>query len=112
MLGRLIVGAIVWLAAAALLAVGLEQSARPRADRPRWMVTHRTAYHDVLLIEATARRDVPALDVAAGIIDAIRPNRYTEILVYVHHRTGWGRTSLRRVQWTRAGGYQELLIRE
>ena len=130
MAGWLIVGACVWLAALMLFAAGVQWSVLPPAllpdgaatsslvrrlndarppDAPiTWAVVSATSAQRALVVDVDAVHVDQALAIAAAIVGPLR-EQYVEILVYLR-RAGTAST-LRRVQWTPAGGYVELVYR-
>ena len=111
MLGRLFVGALVWLAAVALLIVGLEDSARARRLGPAYVITHTASYQRVAVVTAKIRRGADRMAVARAIVTPLRARHTDEVLIYLHEPARPGTTVLRRIQWSPGGGYSELLIK-
>jgi len=109
MLGRLFVGALVWLAAVALVIVGLQDSARARRLGPAYVITRTASYQRVTVVNAKIRRGANRQAVAAAIVTPLR-DTHDEVLIYLQEPAQPGKTTLRRVQWSRDGGYSELLI--
>ena len=109
MLGRLFVGALVWLAAVALLIVGLQDCARARRSGPAYVITRTASYQRVTVVNAKIRRGADRQAVAAAIVKPLRDTQ-DEILIYLEEPARPGRTTLRRVQWSRDGGYSQLWI--
>ena len=110
MLGRLLVGAFVWLAAVALLIVGLADAARARRVGPAYLITHTASYQRVTVVNARIRRGADRLAIAAAIVEPLRARHTDEVLIYLTEPAQPGRTLLRRIQWSRGGGYSELRI--
>ena len=77
------------------------------APPPPWKVTHRVSAHRALVVEVEARRPEDAMAIARAISEPER-ERFDEILVFVN-RPG-RRDMLRRVQWTKRQGYQEIVF--
>jgi hypothetical protein len=109
MLGRLFVGALVWLAAVALVIVGLQDSARARRLGPAYVITRTASYQRVTVVNAKIRRGANRQAVAAAIVKPLR-DTHDEVLIYLEQPAQPGKTTLRRVQWSRDGGFSELLI--
>jgi hypothetical protein len=109
MLGRLFVGALIWLAAVALLIVGLEDSARARRLGPAYVITRTASYQRVTVVNAKIRRGASPRTVAEAIVKPLR-DTHDEVLIYLQEPAQPGKTTFRRVQWSRAAGYSELLI--
>jgi hypothetical protein len=129
--GRLLVGAIAWLAAIVLFAAALQWPARTRphpyrspgsalarllnqamgdgARHPSWAVTNATGAHHALIIEVETDDATRALSIAPDVIAPVRAT-YEEILIYVRQQGAADALTARRVQWTRSGGYSELVI--
>ena len=105
MLGRLFVGALVWLAAVALLIVGLQDSARARRLGPAYVITHTASYQRVTVVDAKIRRGADRQAVAEAIVSPLRSRHADEVLIYLREPAQAGKTVLRRIQWSRGGGY-------
>lgn len=128
-------GVLAWLGVLALFAVAIRWGERPRPvasiERPsdlvrelngssftpddgisEWVVTGATSAHKALVIEVAAERVEDAVAIARQIVTPVLDREYEEILVYVWE-AGAGRDGAdRRVQWTPAGGYHELILGE
>ena len=104
MLGRLLVGALVWLAAVALLIVGLQDSARARRLGPAYVITHTASYQRVTVVTAKIRRGADRAAVAEAIVTPLREKQFDEVLIYLHEPAQPGTAILRRIQWSPAGG--------
>jgi hypothetical protein len=70
-----------------------------------WKVTRRYSLNRVLIIEGECRERARAREIAESIVD-VSSEAYDEVLIYV--RPPGERLHARRVQWTKAGGYQLL----
>jgi hypothetical protein len=128
-----LVGGVAWLVAIALVAVAVQWSERPRlvprlatvptllkelnAARPSapkegqsWIVTQATSAHHVLVVSVAADRVGDARTIATAIVEPVLSRGYDEILVYVWRAHGQEPYADRRIQWTRKGGYKELVI--
>jgi hypothetical protein len=99
--------------AASLPAVRLEEVPKSRHDPnpwAHWSVTEQLSAHHVLIVHVETRHLDEARAIARTIVDPILPKEnYAEILIYFHRP---GRPDLlapRRVQWTPARGYVELV---
>jgi len=126
-------GGVAWLVAIGIIAVAVRSSGWPRlvpplptvptlikemnAARPTapvdgesWMVTHATSAHHVLVVSVTADRVSNARAIAETLVEPVLKRGYDEILVYVWRAHGQTPYADRRIQWTRDGGYKELVI--
>jgi hypothetical protein len=84
-----------------------EAGARIGTPKAKWAVgTRMSALHE-MTVEVTADRLDDALPIAWQIVDPAIAEGYDEVLVYVRQPDDPAHT-VRRVQWTRAGGYAEL----
>jgi hypothetical protein len=136
-MGRAIalLGVLAWLGVLALLAVAVRWGERPREvatiERPtdlvrelnggrfvpdngisEWIVTGATSAHRALVVDVAAERVEDSMTIARQVVTPVLDRGYDEILVYVW-KAGAGREGAdRRVQWTPAGGYRELVIAE
>jgi hypothetical protein len=110
MLGRLLVGALIWLAAVTLFIVGLQNSTRARRLGPAYVVTHTASYQRVTVVSAKIRRGADRLAVATAIVSPLRAGQVDEVLMYLLEPAQPGKTVLHRVQWSPRTGYSELLI--
>jgi len=130
MTGRLLLGGVVWLAAMALFAAALQQSAHGHhlaayaptsalarllniendgRRSPAWAVVNATGAHHALIVEVEADDAGAALDIAPQIVAHVG-DVYQEVLIYVRQQGAVDRYAARRVQWTPSGGYRELVI--
>ena len=131
MKSRLLVGAIVWLAALLVLAAGLQSPVRarrlhraPTSDlartldaaaglgsprRPWWGVVNAKSALHLLVVDVDTDDASEARAIAARIVTPIR-GRYDEILIYVRQTGAADALAARRVQWTPRGGFAELII--
>lgn len=83
----------------------------PRAgDRyPGWTVTGAYSAHYAMVVEVETDRPATALQIAAQVVEPIK-DRYQEVLLYVRTpETPADSLPARRVQWTRGGGYVEMI---
>ena len=86
----------------------------PRAgDRyPGWTVTSAYSAHYAMVVEVETERPGTALQIAAQVVEPIK-DRYEEVLLYVRTPDApAGDLPARRVQWTRQGGYKEIIYAE
>jgi len=134
-MGRLLAlfGGVAWLVAMGLIAVAVRSSGWPHlipplatvptlirelnavrpsspADGESWIVTRVTSAHHVLIVIVEADRVGDARAIGKTIVEPMLKRGYDEILVYVWLARGQKEFADRRVQWTRAGGYKELVI--
>src|SRR4030095_12413426 len=128
--GRRLRGGVAWLAAMFLFAAALQQSAHGRHlsfytpssalarlldigtdghRSPSWAVVNATGAHHALIVEIEADDASAALEIAPQIVAHVR-DVYQEVLIYVRQQGATDRFAAHRVQWTPAGGYQELVI--
>ena len=124
-----IVGGGVWLLATVIVALGVQWSAHPRIvprhptipalikelnSAPRegesWIVTKANTAHNVLVVDATADHVSDARAIASQIVEPVKDRGYSEILVYIWKARGPQQYAARRVQWTAAAGYSEMVI--
>ena len=109
MLGRLLAGAAAWFAAILLFGAAVQYSARvPEPEEP-WVVTRATSAHHVLVVDVAARRVHEAPAIAVEIVTPVQA-KYEEILIYVRKTGAPHDAAERRIQWTRAGGFSELVM--
>ncbi len=73
---------------------------------PRWTIVERVSAHRALVLQVESRDPEQALDTARTIIEG-EPPRFDEVLVFFH--TPGRRDMLRRVRWTPAHGYEEIV---
>lgn len=134
-MGRLLalVGGVAWLGVMLLVASAIKWSERPRSsprlstgpplverlnaarppnpvDGTSWAVRRATSAHNVLVVDVDAERVRDSRAIALQIVRPVLDRGYDEILVYVWKAGGNKPFADRRVQWTPAGGYRELLI--
>jgi len=134
-MGRLLAffGGLAWLVVIVLGAVALQRTSQPRVvprlatvpalikelndarleageEGRSWVVTRATSAHNVLVVTVDARRAGDARAIAARIVQPVLSRGYDEILVYVRGVESQGPFADRRVQWTPAGGYAELVM--
>ena len=62
-----------------------------------------------MVVEVEARRLEDARAIAEQIVEPVRIRGYEEVLVYVHGPDGGIDAPMRRVQWTRKGGFVEMV---
>lgn len=124
------VGGTVWLAALVLAALAVQRSERADPVQPlttvpvllrelnalhsktgsAWSVTRATSAQRVLIVEVSAADLGDSRAIAGVIVDGMIARGYDEVLVYLWNARAPGRFADRRVQWTRTGGYAELLL--
>jgi hypothetical protein len=87
----------------------LERAARDAGDAPvsAWAVTKAQSAHHMLVIEVEAERLDDAGKIAVEIVEPMLPRGYEEVLVYVRHVNPAVDPTVRRIQWTLAGGFVE-----
>ena len=130
MIGRQIVGGVAGLGAMSLFAAGLIWSGSPHRGPPghyqtltlverlnsarpvdqRWTVRHAVSFHRVMVVDVETRQPEEAHSIAPRIVDPVRPLEYDEILMYFRETSDRKAPARRRVQWTPAGGFTELVI--
>ena len=76
------------------------------ARRGRWRTLSQESHFDVLVVRVEAFDVRDAEDIARRFV-AGQP-AFSEILVYVRPETSGARSRIRRVQWTRAAGFDTL----
>jgi hypothetical protein len=107
---RLLIGGSIWLLALLVFAPGLEPPP-PAARIGPWSITQTRTAHHALIVDVVAQQVGDAIAIAGEIVQPVR-TRYEEILVYVRGPGERGQPAERRVQWTPARGYAELVIRD
>ena len=127
-----LLGVLGWLITLLLFASGLERAGRPRIvgelvpppllvqelNRARfrttrsseWAVTRATAAHHMLVADVDARDVAAARVIAAEIVGPAERRKYDEVLLYFWEADTDKPFADRRVQWTPAGGYAELVL--
>lgn len=105
---RLLAGGAIWLAAIFLFANALQLPA-PAERAGSWSVTQKRIAHHALIVDVVAREVIDAVPIATEIVEPVR-HRYDEVLVYVRGPGERGQPAVRRVQWTPAAGFAELVI--
>jgi hypothetical protein len=128
--GRLLVVGVAWVAALGLFAAFLQWFARPthhlspaqnaasdlvralnRAspttrNSPAWVVTRATSAYHTMVIDLNAEHPEDARQIAAAIVMPVQ-DRYEELLIYIKAVDTSKDPMVRRIQWTRQGGYVE-----
>jgi len=130
-----VLGVLAWLGVLAVFAVAVRWGERPREvapiERPsdlvrelnggrflpdngisEWVVTGATSAHRALVVDIAAERVEDAMTIARQVVMPVVDREYEEILVYVWKAGANREGADRRVQWTPAGGYRELVIGE
>ncbi|MBI2828117.1 MAG: hypothetical protein HYX77_02445 [Acidobacteria bacterium] len=74
---------------------------------PEWIVTKANSAHHAMVVEVEARRLDEARAIAIQIVKPLRSRGYQEILIYVRRPRSGVDDALRRIQWTRSGGFVE-----
>jgi hypothetical protein len=94
--------------AATTLARTLNKSAHERAGSPQvgWAVTKATSAEHTLVVEVDAERLDQARNIAVELVEPVLSRGYQEVLIYVR-QPGSRAPTVRRIQWTRSGGYVE-----
>lgn len=82
----------------------------PLLRQRRWAVSRVYAADRIMIVEAEAERPEDALQIAAEMM-ASYGALYDEVLLYVRRFGGSDQMPVRRVQWTKRGGYAEITIR-
>jgi hypothetical protein len=77
------------------------------ARHGRWRTLSHESHFDVLVVEAEAL-DVRDAEAIARRFAAQKAGEFTEILLYVHPERTVANAHVRRVQWTRDGGFSVL----
>jgi hypothetical protein len=72
---------------------------------PPWTVTGTTHAQHMLVVHVEALATTPLREIGESIVRPVE-GKYDEILIYVR----CGKSSLRRIQWTRLQGFRELVI--
>lgn len=74
----------------------------------RWRIVSHEMHYDVLVMRIVADRLEAAVPAAARVAE-VHGERFAEILAYVETEAPTGvAASIRRVRWTRAGGFEPL----
>jgi hypothetical protein len=128
-----LLGGVAWLFGMILFATVIRWSSQPRvapvpvqppplvrelnSARPSpgeqglaWIVTRATSAHRVLVVDVDAERVGEARAIAVQVVEPVRDKGYEEILLYVWKAGSEKPYADRRIQWTPAGGYSELVI--
>jgi hypothetical protein len=85
-------------------------AARPEAGATPWIVFRATSTHNVLVVNVRAVETTDAVEIADRQVGAMTDRAYDEVLIYVWAAGDSGPYPDRRVQWTPARGYAELVI--
>jgi len=126
--GWRIVGALTWLSAMGIFAAALQRSvpaggrlpqrpatsalarslndARSAAQPAQWAVVSAASAQNAMVVDVEAMDVSDALLISVAIVEPVR-DRYGEVLVYF--RKAGERDTVRRVQWTLAAGYVEMI---
>jgi hypothetical protein len=111
--------AMLWVASAAhpsegrrpapTLAGRLNQARNASASGSEegWSVTRANSAHHAMVVEVEAQHPEAARAIANEIVAPMLSRGYEEILVYVRPRGGGPDAPVRRIQWTRNGGFVE-----
>ena len=76
---------------------------------PGWVVTKANSAHYAIVVEVEAQRPEDARAIADHIVKPMRSRGYKEILIYVRAPRGGTDATTRRIQWTPAGGFVEMV---
>ncbi len=135
---RVLLFGAAWIVLLAALLIGLRPGSRPDAARPfassdaralrpkppppplppapregdrypGWTVTKAYSAHYAMIVEVETDTPETALQIAAQIVEPIK-DRYQEVLLYARDPDSPADAlPARRVQWTRGGGYVEMI---
>jgi hypothetical protein len=72
-----------------------------------WSVTMANSAHHAMVVEVEAQHPETARAIADEIVAPMRSRGYEEILIYVRPQGGGPDAPVRRIQWTRNGGFVE-----
>jgi len=91
------------------LAGRLNQARIPSASGSEdgWSVTRANSAHQAMVVEVEAQHPETARAIADEIVAPMRSRGYEEILIYVRPQGGGPDAPVRRIQWTRNGGFVE-----
>jgi hypothetical protein len=94
---------------ATTLAGRLNQARSPSASGSEdgWSVTMANSAHHAMVVEIEAQHPEEALTIAEEVVAPMRVRGYEEILIYVRPQGGGPDAPVRRIQWTRNGGFVE-----
>jgi hypothetical protein len=94
---------------ATTLAGRLNQARSPSASGAEegWSVTMANSAHHAMVVEIEAQHPQNALTIAEEVVAPMRSRGYEEILIYVRPQGGGPDAPVRRIQWTRNGGFVE-----
>lgn len=73
----------------------------------RWRILSVTSAHHALVVRVEVADQRIGSELARRFVDTARRD-FSEILLYVYPPAGSGSRFVRRLQWTRGGGYTEL----
>lgn len=91
---------------------GTASTTAPGASRGAWRVVDHLSGHHVAMIHVETDRPNDALRVATVLVEPLKADKYSEVLVYVH-RVGHGEgMPVRRIQWSPRTGYIETVYGE
>lgn len=76
-----------------------------------WAVVDQLRAHHILVVQVEAERPEHALKVAYQLAEPVK-SQYAEILVYFYRPGRRGALAARRVQWTPASGYAEIIYEQ
>jgi hypothetical protein len=77
-----------------------------------WSVTRANSAHQAMVVEIEAQHPETALTIAEEVVAPMRSRGYEEILIYVRPQGGGPDAPVRRIQWTRNGGFVETIYGE
>lgn len=84
----------------------LNRAPRTSTGSAAWVVTRATSVHHVMVVDLAAEHPESARQIAADVVAPVQ-DRYDELLIYVRALDRARDPRVRRIQWTRMGGYVE-----
>ena len=76
-------------------------------DNAEFSILEMATAHGAFTIEVEVDADADNQVISRQLVEPIH-TQYSEVLVYFYDRAGDGELPMRRVQWTEAGGYDEI----
>lgn len=83
-------------------------SRQPHNRLARWTVTEQLSAHRVLIAHVETEFLAEASTIARELVEPVK-DRYAEVLIYFHRPNRPHPLAPRRVQWTPARGYSEIV---
>jgi len=83
-------------------------SRQPHNRLARWTVTEHLSAHSVLIAHVETEFLGEASAIARELVEPVK-DRYAEVLIYFHRPSRPDTLAPRRVQWTPARGYSEIV---